>query len=329
MQKRELKGQALALVLIVVVLAIIVVIAVSSRVASDIRQQGLERSSARAESLADSAVEKLTQILQNDPTLIDTISTEGSITYPISSDSTDPSSLDLCSASSTDLSTVCAIDSTAEATVFNKIIKFKVLNSESIESHLTTSGVSAPNVTGTDATLTLSAFGNSELNLPESALYVRAFKNSGSEVRLVGECVWKLSGNSVSTVQCMPSGTGISAQQVASCPETAKYGSLCMQFVPSASEAVSFYRVKALLKPQTGTPNATSIELSLLGSESNNFDLPVAQMAFIRAGVYTGNQDNNQSVFQEANRLVILRPAVPEAFDYVLYNGSGDPIVKD
>ncbi len=323
----RLKGQALALVLIVVVLAVIVVVSVSSRVATDIRQQGLERASARAESLAESAVDKVTQLLQQTPTLLDSGAT---VSFPLSSDSTDPSSLDLCSPSSTDISTNCANESTAEAKVFKKIIKFKVLNSESIEGHLAKTGTGAANVSGDNAKMVLSAFSNSALSSTETSLYVRAFKNENNDVKLVGECIWTLLNSTVSSVQCLPTAGGIVPFSMGgSCPDAATYGDLCMGFAPSGS-AISFYRVKALLKPSgTQDPKTSFVEVSLRGNPDTSYDFPVAQMAFIRAGVYTGSQDNDQGIFQEVNRLILLNPAVPEAFDYALYNGSGEPVKKD
>ncbi|WKZ30025.1 MAG: hypothetical protein QY314_04460 [Candidatus Dojkabacteria bacterium] len=325
---KKIKAQALALVLIIVVLAIIVVLSVTSRVMTDIRQQGLERASTRAETIAESAVDNITQQIQNGQIRVqsgtDVKIGIGNIT-PSGSTATP---LNLCQNDATDLSKRCENESNVRVLSYDKIIRFKINNSENLEGHFFDAGVVGVK-TGNDSRMIVSTSDNDSIDETRSSLLVKAFARetvSGTTiVKLVGECVWNISGSGAATASCIPGSLAI--QQLASCPDPARYGTKCMLFRANAGYGVSFWRVKALLKEESGNPNPF-VELSLLGADGPAYDFPVPQMAFLRAGVYTGNQGNQQGVFQETNRLMLLHPSVPESVDYVLYNGSGNPVVK-
>jgi hypothetical protein len=325
----KIKAQALALVLIIVVLAIIVVLSVTSRVITDVRQQGLERASTRAETIAESAVDNITQQIQTGQIRVQTgtdvkigisnITPSGSTATP----------LNLCQNDSTDLSKRCETESNIRVLSYNKIIRFKINNSENLEGHYFDPGIVGTK-TGNDSRMILSTSDNDSIDETRSSLLIKAFSReivAGSPVvKLVGECVWNIRDSSATnSATCIPG--SIRVQQLPSCPDTGRYGTKCMMFLANAGYGVSFYRVKALLKEDAGNPNPF-IELSLMGADGPNYDFPVPQMAFIRAGVYTGNQGNQSGIFQETNRLILLHPSVPESVDYVLYNGSGNPVVK-
>lgn len=327
--KPKIKAQALALVLIIVVLAIIVVLSVTSRVITDVRQQGLERASSRAETISESAVDNVTQKIQNGEI---TVVTGTNLTIGIGTAQPTGSAqapLNLCDPSNPDLSKRCDNTSSVKVLAYNKIIRFKINNSENIEGHFFDEGVVGVK-TGSASEMIVSTSDNDSIDPTRSSLLVKAFARETvggkTVVKLVGECVWNIRNSLAGSADCIPT-TTLSRVQVASCPDPNRYGSKCMMFRAAGGAGISFFRVKAILKEAAGNPNPY-IELSLLGSVAPNYDLSVPQMAFIRAGVYTGEQSNNEGIFQETNRLVLLKPAVPEAVDYVLYNGSGNPVVK-
>jgi hypothetical protein len=120
---------------------------------------------------------------------------------------------------------------------------------------------------------------------------------------------------------------------------TDKLGDKCfyVQNTAGFGNGVSFYRIKPLLSA-TNASVVPYIDISATGTSApitpantatlDAFELPVPQMAVINAGVYSGTSANDQQVFQQSTRLILLNKAVPEIADYVLYNGSANPIVK-
>lgn len=330
----RVKGQALALVLVMVVIAVVVVIAVTSRVTTDIQQQALERASTRAETIAESAIDKVTQQIQKGDISLRT----GTQKYSIG-DQTQGTvgSLGICTANTTDLSKKCSSESEVSIIPYNKIIKFKVNNGENLEAHLFPENT-VQRSTGATSEIIASVSDNDSFVDNQSVLLVRGFAvmtdptSNKLTTRLVGECVWSVRGTSQNTVNCEP-GNGLRAIAVDSCPDVNRYGAKCMSFRATAeSGGATFYRVKAVLKGKNNHPNP-NIEVSLLSSKATadpktSYDLPVPQMVFVRAAVYTGESGGAQSIFQESDRIILVRPIVPEAFDYVLFNGSGDTLEK-
>jgi Tfp pilus assembly protein PilX len=330
----RVKGQALALVLVMVVIAVVVVIAVTSRVTTDIQQQALERASTRAETIAESAIDKVTQQIQKGEISLRT----GTQKYSIG-DQTQGTvgSLGLCTENTTDLSKKCASESEVSIIPYNKIIKFKINNGENLEAHLFPENAALRYTAGASEIIA-SVSDNDSFADNQSALLVRGFAvlndpTSGKlTTRLVGECVWSIRGTSQNTVNCTP-GDMFRGVALDSCPDINRYGTKCMSFrATPASGGVTFYRVKAVLKGKNNHPNP-NVEVSLLSSvvtadPKTSYDLPVPQMVFVRAAVYTGESGGAQSIFQESDRIILVRPIVPEAFDYVLFNGSGETLEK-
>lgn len=339
MKTPKIKGQALALVLIVVVIAVIIVFAVSARVVSDIRQQSLERTSARAEGLAQSAVDNLTQKVNGGLQIGQTPGSKKvfGVSDVAPSGVTVDGNLGLCSPTQVDVSKRCESSSVANVTSYNRIIKFRIGNSENFEVQITAPGLNQQK-TGVNGGMYLYASANNSFDaasLGKSAISIKAYNRydpSGLKTTLVSECVWDLNNidsPGAAQIACSPA-SAIQITKPASCPDTATYGSSCVKIEPTAGTGVSFYRVKSMLIPAAGvTSDSSYIELSAIDTKPQsgyNFDL--AQMAFIRALVYTTQGTANDTVAQDASRLMLINSSVPEVADYVLFNGSSEQIKK-
>lgn len=345
MEKFRTKGQALALVLIIVVVSVIIGYAITSRVIEDVRQQSEERASTRAETIAESAVENLTQKIQSGELQN---ATEGAVSvFGVSTQSPSNtqtvSNLGLCDPESTDVSKQCDGNSIAKVSYFNMIVQFKLFSNENIEVQMTELAATTP-ISGADGGITIHANksdNNDSFSLEQSTVLIKALKrvlvNGKPQLEVVGECIWDLGAAAAPIGTCIPNNTlamapvtcpsiEIDTDQNETTPTTQKVlGTNCMTIRPTGSNAVSFYRVKPLLKGGVEGKNSY-IDISATGIATRR--LPVPQMALINAGVYSGNTGSSQQVFQQSTRLVLLNKSVPEIADYVLYNGSEAPISK-
>lgn len=331
MKQFRIKAQALTLVLIVVVVSIIVAFSITSRVIEDIKQQGEERASTRAEAFAESAVENLTQKLQQGKI----VPQANSVKYAISTQAVSGAAetLNICDPNSTNVSEQCDPNSIAQVSYYNMVVQFKVFNSENIEVPLTNANTP---VKGNDSIMIvhLRTAGNTTFTPNTSKILVKGYAKTATDVKLVSECVVTLGDLTVS--HCLPDNYLKTAKvncdvvtlNLATSTVKGQLGDTCflVQNMPNWGNGVSFYRVKPLLTA-TGT-ETPYIDFSATGTSTTSYNLAVPQMALINAGVYSGTSANNQQVFQQSTRLVLLNKAVPEIADYVLYNGSANPIVK-
>jgi hypothetical protein len=352
----RIKAQALTLVLIVVVVSIIIAFSITTRVIEDIKQQGEERSSTRAEALAQSAIENITQKIQSG----DIVATAdgASVQYGISSQNPTKTSvagnLALCDPNSEDVSKQCDAESLAQIAFYNMIVQFKVFNSENIEVHLTdsvnkgaTSTFNTPKKD--DATRMIIHVRSNDDTYVEgsSKLMVKGYSRTASKLESLSECIISLSDN---TSHCLPDKYMTVTHLANGCPDVTlnlsstttgtsntvsdKLGDKCylVQNTAGFGNGVSFYRIKPLLTAKDG--KLPYIDISATGtvdqtnSSLADYELPVPQMAIINSGVYSGTSANAQQVFQQSTRLILVNKAVPEIADYVLYNGSGSPITK-
>lgn len=345
MKDTRVKAQALALVLIVVVIAIIVAVAITTRVVQDIRQTGQEKASTRAETVAQSAVEDLSKMIE-DGTLAsqcDTQECDYVVGKQPASGGGNPTAagyLGLCDTTSTDPQTSCDIKSTASVQKFNKIIQMRLNNNESTEVNLA-STTSQTKYTDADSQAIIHILSNNTYDASKSKLSVKAFARTSSGLVLIGECMWPLNSfNDTSagatTNYCLPYDF-FAASGLAQCPTvkitsttSKQLGDACLQLT-TKQYGSTFYRVKPILVAATGASGTPYVDFSATGADPNagiGYDLKVPQMALLRAGVYSANSGDAQQIYQQYTMIKLLNKSVPEEFDYVIFNGSNQPIVK-
>lgn len=348
MNQPRVKGQALALVLIIVVVSVIIGFAVTNRIILDVQQQSQERASTRAETIAESAIDNITQKIEageivatnNNSTVSVAISTQAPANTTVTQ------TLGLCDPTQSDLSKQCDANSLAKISYFNQIVQFKVFNSENIEVPLVSPTSTTP-LTNDRSAMIVHVKKNPSFDEKQSSFMIKGFArvavNGKPELRVVSECVWQIDQG---TASCLPD-QYLTVAKIDTCPQvgidtdqnsaTASVntvlGDYCIRVQSKTGSGISFYRVKPLLKGGDGTsPAFIDVSATGLGTPADTslapYQLPVPQMALINAGVYSGNTGSAQQVFQQSTRLVLLSKAVPEVADYVLYNGSENPIEK-
>lgn len=340
MKQLRAKGQALALVLIIVVVSVIVAFSITNRVVQDIRQQGEERASTRAETFSEAAVENITLQLQNgqlspnpsSPTALFSIS---------SKDQTGMTTLGLCDPEATDIENQCDANSIAQVGYYKMIVQFKLFDSENLEVFMappTGTGSTTPaSAANSKAIIHLKA--NPSYNVTDSKLLVKGFIRSATGLQVLGECLIDVNA-APATSNCLPATMKITKKT--DCREVivdanlndtvpgkaTKLGDYCFG-VETVGSGISSYRVKPLLKA-TDPAIVPYVDVSVTADPTVNaqHELPIFQMAMINAGVYSGTASSDQQVFQQSTRLVLLNKSVPEVADYVLYNGSNSPVEK-
>ena len=352
MKQPRVKGQALALVLIVIVVSVIIAFSITSRVVQDIRQQGEEKASTRAETIAETAIENLTLKIQSGDPLT---AYAGASTRLIGVSTTNPSggvgTLDLCDPTSTDVTKQCAANSVAQEVFFKQVIQFKVFDGENLEVFMASTASTTPvELAASRMIVHIKTDGNGKIDMtkPNSVLikgYYRKLVSGQPELRLLSECVYDFNA-AVKVAHCLPAATSnyMKITPLAHCPSVpidadptdtkpaipTLLGDNDQCFQVEAAKAgygVSFYRIKPILAAKT--TDIPYIDVSATGAATPAYELPVPQMVFLNAGVYTGSASaSDQQVFQQGSRLILLNKSVPEVADYVLYNGSGKAIKK-
>lgn len=337
-----IKGQALALVLVIIAVSIIVVLALTNRVLTDMKQQTQERIATRTETLADSAVDKITQMLDSGDLPLTGAETQRFISVDPEGGS-DPNYLGLCSPDEEDVNKRC--DATSQATIvgYKGIFQFKLFNGESFEIPLTANKDDSPIAEEESKVLIHLKTANQNFNIDNSAFLIKSYQRKeikgNREVVLNGECVWKLNTTTNQKAQCIPkdsNGNDFTIEAtVVTCPqitiegadEPIVLGDTCLEVQGLNDYPVSFYRIKPLLAGNVDNV-VPFIEMSTTGAKSENqYQLNLYHMAIIKVGVYS-SQPGTEQVFQQKTRVYLPNLIVPEIADYVLYNGSDRPISK-
>ncbi|PIY16894.1 hypothetical protein CO112_01540 [Candidatus Dojkabacteria bacterium CG_4_9_14_3_um_filter_150_Dojkabacteria_WS6_41_13] len=344
MTQPRVKGQALALVLIVVVVAVVIAFSISSRVVQDIKQQGAERASTRTETIAESAIDNLTLQLQSGKIVPDDTSPEFNI-------SNAPGGLGLCDPNSTDLAKQCDVQSTAKITYYPYVLQFKYFDAENLEIFMTSKDTTVtPNGTN-DSGIIIQLYTdhNNSYDTQKSSILIKGFSRKSGELRSVSECVFDIDTPTAST--CLPNVLSVAptacptlsvvnlagstvtiAPPQSPDPENICFKVFVNQVPPTNyrnSYAIDLYRIRPILTKASGYNDVPFVDITVSSNNSGGaFKLPVLHMAMITAGVYSGTGPTEQQVFQQKTRLVLLNKSVPEVADYVLYNGSSNPITK-
>ena len=314
--KKKLEGSTLALVLIVVAVVAAVLVYMMSKIQIQIQQSVLERGTDRAEQQALSALDKLTkEVIENPEAYLE--NTEVAL-----------DEIGICSTSqNVPPEEQCGEGSIVHITRYTEIVQYFMKNDETIQIDMSDDKE--------NVNLGISIFtgkGNLINNVPDT-LIVMGYKYDGNTgLKAIGECVINYGGDNanVDKPACVgnlrlrsgyengPKDTGDSYKQ--------KYGPKVIELEPARGDVVAFYRIKALLADINST-----FPVSVTGviGDAGPSPLPAAQVAVLTARVYSPDKsETNKKVYTEYTRMIWLHPAMPETFDWVLFNASNKPIKK-
>lgn len=342
MKQLRVKGQALALVLIIVVVSVIIAFSITSRVVQDIRQQGEEKASTRAETFSEAAVENITLQIQSGQ-LAPNPSGAPTALFNISTESTPGmTTLGICDPNATNPENQCDANSIAQVGYYKMIVQFKSFDSENLEVFMTPpsgTGSTTP-VPAANSKAIIHLKSNTSFDIAGSKLLVKGFVRSAAGLQVLSECIIDINAPANATFNCLPATMKITKKaecndvlvdsnlNAAGSENQTKLGDYCIG-IETVGSGISSYRIKPLLKA-TDPAVVPYVDISVTAdpTANPNHELPIYQMAMITAGVYSGTAATDQQVFQQSTRLVLLNKSVPEVADYVLYNGSNNPVVK-
>lgn len=347
MSQLRIKAQALALVLIVVVVAIVVAFAISNRVIQDTQQQGQERASTRAETFAESAIDDLTlqiqggEVVPNEHGQEYAISTESPSGIPVAN-----APLAICDPNSTDVTKQCDPQSVAKILFYKYVLQFKYFDAENLEIFLTEPGTTpAAKSIQNDSGVIIYLEPNDSYDPAKSKILIKGFTrgNATKELRPVSECLIGVTENSGACLPNILHVVSVTCPQNISIPTNnntntkfpvnpADFHCVSVSVSKPADRlgyAIDLYRIRPILTKATGKTEVPYMSLSVTSNNATDYyRLPTFHMAMITAGVYSGTTASDQQVFQQKTRLVLTHKTVPEMADYVLYNGSDQPIRK-
>lgn len=312
--KKKLKASTLVLVLIVVAVVAAVLVYMMSKIQIQIQQEVLERGTDRAEQQALSALDKLTKEVIEKPSDFENKQTK------------DLTDMGICrTETSAPPEERCGEDSKVYITRYSEIVKYYMKNDETIQIDMSDN---RSNTTKGIAIFT--GDGNYQNGVPDTLIVMGYKYDNSTGLKAIGECVINYGGgNTVEKPECL--GNIKLRQGYENGPKEtddkykSKYGAKVIEIVP-AGDKVAFYRIKALLADISST-----FPISVTGTLNNGVpaDLPAAQVVVLTARVYSPDKGNtNKKVYTEYTRMVWLHPAMPETFDWVLFNSSDKPIKK-
>ncbi len=310
---QKLNASALVIVLLVIGIAAIVLVYMLSKVSVQQQQQTLEKVTNRSEAQAISALDKLTKEYINNPQ-------DFTITPSVA---LSDDSLNICSPDADNLDEKCAEESRVLMKEFKQIVRYSLKNDETIEVTMAESGST---VSAANSGIAVFADPNTVLAGGKGdILLIMGFKydTATGALGVSGECVADF--GSANKVSCLGDLTVVGSSNIANTVDSVKndYGRQVFQI--RSTQPITFYRIKAL------TADATNvIPVSVSGPlDSNDLptDLPLKQVYVFTAIVYSTGSTKKQT-YTELTRMVWVHPQMPEVFDWVLFNGSNQPISK-
>ena len=319
---RGVKGSTLVLVLIVVAVVAAVLVYMLSKIQLQLQQEVLERGTDRAEQQALSALDKLSKDVMEHPS-----DYEEAKEFDLSD-----TKLNICR---TDINAPveerCGEGSKVYVTRYSEVVKYYMKNDESIQIDV------AANRHNAKLGIAIYTEAGQYRNVPDTLLIMGYKYDQGTGLKAIGECMVNYGGgHAVASPDCLghlavksaylngPLDTATVVTQSAGAPS--KYGSKIIEVIPSGDDSVAFYRIKALLADIN-----SRFPVSVTGPVENGapVQLPSAQVAVLTARVYSPDADKiNKKIYTEYTRMIWLHPAMPETFDWVLFNGSDKPITK-
>ena len=307
---KKLSASTLVVVLVMIGITAIVLIYMLSKVAVQQQQQTLEKFTDRAELQAVSALDKLTRAYINKEVDFDTNQPDF---IPM-----DEAPLNVCEADASSLEDKCADGSKVYVRDYKQIIRYSLKNDETIEVTMA-EGTNKTN----SANSLITVFADPNAGTPADVLLIMGYKyNASGVLNVAGECVVNYTGS----ISCLGDLQNVSAGILNTSSNSnvdKDYGS--RYFKIKSNSGITFYRIKALLG------NASSeIQVSATGDYTGSgkpADLPVKQVYVFTAIVYSPGAKERQT-YTELTRMVWVHPQMPEVFDWVLFNGSNQPIAK-
>ncbi len=295
---KKVEGSIYILVLILVFVATLFVTLLFTTLNIGFLQFSLEKETRRLEGFAASALDRVTTEYLENPEVIlaDPDQRIYLHEYQICGEGTSFTS-----------DKKCQNESVIKIEKYNKIIGYLMKNGETIQVDIT-DGVAVS--TGTIEV-------HAKPNPGGDRLLVTAYTIGADRIRVTGSCViaYTNDGKNVDNVDCT---SGVN-YQVLSVPDQDKANDYGYTRVRLTASVVSYYRITLLSK--TTQP----LYLSVTGSDYS--DLPKLQQVVFKVITYSVG-DPSKQVKVSVSRAVMANPAVPEVFDWVLFNGSSQPIVK-
>jgi len=302
---RKVRASVYVLVLVLMLVATTLVVLLFSNINLGFLQFGLEKQTRKLEGFVLSALDRATTEFLNNPNAFLTDPDQKIYFYEY----------DICGPTGTfPEDKKCDADSVIKFQKFKKIIGYMIKNGETIQA--TISPIPNPSVGGTPAWIEI----HFTPNTGGDTLLVTGYYMSGSELKIAGACTirYATDASSVSGATCL--GNLVYRVYSPSTEENAqKYGTTRVLVRPGGTQKISYYRVTYLTK--SNEPGYLSI------TGSNYADMPLEQQIVFKAIAYSVG-DPAKRVKVAFSRSVMINPAVPEVFDWVLYNGSSASIVK-
>ncbi len=310
----RIKASTLVLVLIVVGVVAAVMVYMLSKIQVQMQQEVLERGTTTAEQQALSALDKLTkEVIQQPEVYINKQEI-----------SLNEAPLNICEHNASEKERRCGEDSRVVFDKYKEIVQYSMRNDETIQITMATK----PH--NTSRGIAIFTANGQTISGVSDELLVLAFKyDNNVGLKAIGECAINYGTKQVSClgnlgVKSRYNNKVVSTSDLLNDSVASTYGPTLVEIVPINNDKVSFFRVKALLANINST-----FPVSITG-EINNGDigeLPEAQVIVMTAQVYSDNTGDRQT-YTEYTRMIWLHPAMPEVFDWVLFNGSDNPIRK-
>jgi len=304
---QKTKGSVYILVLILLMVSVLFVGVLYKGLNLNILQFSLEKKTAQLERILESGLDRATREYTSNPTTF-LQQDEISLTSDYGICGEDPNLYDADQR--------CSTASKIIVDKINQILGYLTQNGETLQVMLSTPP-SAPR-TGADALIEVHTNPNQG---GDTLLATAYFYDSGQNtIRVRGSCVvnYSSNGSSVDSTSCLGP---LTATQLT--PQNAHidtYGAIRVRIRPTGSNSVSFYRLKML------TNGSEPVYLSVTGP--NYIDLPELQQVVLKGVAYSISSDASKAVNVTMSRSIMAQPSFPEVFDWALFNGSDQSIVK-
>ncbi len=309
--RKRIKGSTLVLVLIILFVASLLLFFTLSTLVSQTKQVKVEREKNKADLFAESALDVLTKKFVDNPNDFINNYVSGNSTSVKLDDSAN--GLNICGSHYSDITKKCSDDSQVVAKKLNYVYGFKLKHDETLQVDLAKRG-QTPTVNKVDLEFTMPNLTTKQDRFLITSYY---YQGSGSNIKLkVGGSCNVMFNRTNTDVTCL----GNIAGAVLGVPsDKQNYGERRVEFTFSGNKP-HFIRIKGIY-----SDTSKFAWISVTGA--NYSDLPLPQMIILDANVYTyGN--NSEQLHSHLVKSIMINPQMPEVFDWVLFNGSNQSIVK-
>jgi len=305
---KQVKGSVYILVLILLMVSVLFVGVLYKTLNLNILQFTLEKKTAELERLLQSGLDQATREYLDNPTAF------------LNKESINLNEYNICGEDPTlyNKDQRCSNDSQIQIKQIKQIIGYLTKNGETLQVMLST----PPNAPLTGDNGSIEIHTNPNIGGDKILVSSYYYDSSLNTLKIGGACVilYSNNANSISGSSCM--GALQVSNLTAEESNIQTYGKLRVRISPMSSGRVSFYRVKLLTKVEE------PVYLSITGA--NYTDLPLVQEIVLTGIAYSdaAEADSSKTVRATISRAIMAQPSFPEVFDWALFNGSDQSIVK-